>query len=70
MNLSELKSKVDRAVEFAIECGENPESVSVSIMIEDNASEPVWSSENVEMHYDNNLQTSGCVFTADLCEIY
>ncbi|WP_320043195.1 hypothetical protein [uncultured Desulfobacter sp.] len=66
MNLSELKTKVEQAIEHAVECGASPDEITVSLQIEDSAGETAWANENVELHYDNNCQASGCVLLADL----
>lgn len=68
MKLSELKSKVDQAIEHAKECGESPDEIDVSLQIEDSKGEVVWANTYVRLHYDNNCQASGCVLTADLEE--
>ena len=65
MNLSELDTKVQAAIEHAKECGESPDEIRVSLQIDDSDGPGgVWSSEDVELHYDNNGQASGCVLTA------
>jgi len=63
MNLSELKTEVDRAIESAIEYGEAPEEVTVSIQVDVNRESP-WS-DDVELIYDNDCQASGCVLVGD-----
>ena len=59
MNLLELKKAVDAAIESSVEYGENPKEVLVSIQIDVNR-KSVYSSD-VELHYDNDCQASGCV---------
>ena len=61
MNLSKLKKAVDSAIESAIEYGESLEEIVVSLQIDDLSKETVWAKEDVELHYDNNCQASGCV---------
>lgn len=60
MNLLELKSFVDAAIVNAKEFGEDPEEITVSIQVDDTASEALWS-DDIELTYDNNGQASGCV---------
>jgi len=64
MNLKELKEAVDSAIERARECGESPEEIVVTLQLDIGARDPVWSAEDVELHYDGNLDASGCVLTA------
>lgn len=67
MKLSELKKKVvDQAIDHANECGdESPEEIEVSLQIDGpGANCSVFSNDSVELHYDNNLNASGCVLTA------
>lgn len=68
MNLSELKKAVNAAVERAKEYGESPDEIEVSLQLEDQSPDPLWARENIELHYDNNLNASGCVLTGDLDE--
>lgn len=60
MNLKQLKEQVETAIQSAIDCGENPEEVVVSIQI-DRDGDSVFTHEDVEVHYDGNGQVSGCV---------
>lgn len=64
MKLSELKEQVDNAVAYAKECGIPPEEILVTLQIDRADDESIWSDEDVELHYDNNCQASGCVLTA------
>ncbi len=64
MNLKELKEAVDSAIERAEEYGESPAEIAVTLQIDGPENESVWSAEDVELHYDGNLQASGCVLTA------
>jgi len=64
MNLLELKRAVDDAVEAATEYGEPLENISVSLQIDGPTDESIYSEEEVELHYDNDVQASGCVLTA------
>ena len=66
MNLKELKEKVDSAVERAIEYGEKPEDILVSLQIDDEADPhhgSVCTDEDVELTYDGNAMASGCVLS-------
>jgi len=65
MTLLELKDKVDRAVEYAQECEESLTEIPVSVQISDLKGRTIWTTE-VEIHYDNNLNASGCVLTGDI----
>lgn len=64
MNLLELQKKVNDAIESAIEYGDDPADITVSIQIELSESTE-WSSD-VESHYDNNCQASGFVLVGDI----
>lgn len=64
MNLQELKEAVDAAIERATENGESPAEISVTLQIDGSESESVWSADDVELHYDGNIDASGCVLTA------
>ena len=64
MNLLELKTAVDRAVESATEDGNDLNDIIVSIQVDING-ESVYSSD-VELHYDNDCQASGCVIVGDI----
>ena len=63
MNLMELKSYIDRAIESAKEYGEDPIEIMVSIQIDDTERGSLWS-DDVELTYDNDCQASGCVLHA------
>ena len=60
MKLIELKNYVDRAIENAIENGENPAEIIVSIQIDDTPSEALWS-DDIELTYDGDGTACGCV---------
>ena len=63
MNLRELKEKVDATIESAVEIGDTPENIMVSIQIDrDHGS--FWSSD-IELHYDDDACVSGCVIAGD-----
>ena len=66
MTLSELKIEVDWAVRHACDSGEKPSDVVVSLQIEGPGLEVKFTSEDVEMHYDNNTNASGCVLVGQL----
>ena len=63
MDLLELKEKVDSAVNYADECYEPLEDIIVSVQITDKNGKSIWADKFVELHYDNNYNTSGCVIT-------
>lgn len=64
MTLNELKRAIESAIESAAEYGESPDEIAVTIQIDDAPSgASIWS-ENVEVHYDGNAMTSGCVLLA------
>ena len=69
MNLLELKTAVNNAVIYAEECNENLESIPVFLQIDGPETASIFSSVNVELHYDNNLNSSGCVLTAEAVNI-
>jgi len=60
MNLKNLQLEVNKAIDFAIECGVEPSYVDVSIQIDDMADKSVFSND-LEVHYDNDCQASGFV---------
>lgn len=64
MNLQQLKEEVDRAIEYALECGQIPHQIHVTLQIDRDGDDPIWSSRDVELHYDNNAQATGCVLNA------
>lgn len=67
MTLSELKKEVDGAIESAIDQGQNPDDIIVSLQIEGAGdgsilgNGAVWAKDEIELHYDNDGQASGCV---------
>lgn len=74
MTLSELKEEVDAAIERAIEHGESPDSVAVSLQIDGLSGDvpgeaSVWARDSIELHYDNNGQASGCVLVGCPAEL-
>ena len=60
MNLLDLKMFVDRAIENAKGFGDDPKNILVSIQIDDQHSETLWT-DDVELTYDGDGQASGCV---------
>ena len=60
MNLLELKDYVEKAIKNAMEFGEYPENILVSIQINDETTDDFWS-DDIELVYDNDCQASGCV---------
>lgn len=64
MNLRELKEKAVNAYEAAIEEGDDPEEITVSIQVDINR-ESVYS-DDVELHYDGDSSASGCVIVGDI----
>lgn len=64
MNLVELRNAADTAIQFAQECEENPLDIVVSLQINHGGHDGTQSSDEVELHYDNNGMASGCVITA------
>lgn len=61
MNLSQLKHAVDVAVQRADEFGVFPGEIPVSLQIDCGGKESIYTDEQIELHYDNNCQASGCV---------
>ena len=61
MKLSELKILVDRACDAAIEFGDAPNNITVSIQIDGQEEDSVFS-DDIDLIYDNDCQASGCVF--------
>jgi hypothetical protein len=66
MTLSQLKKAVDNAIECAGDYGRNPDEIPVTLQIDRADGDPVWSDFGVELHYDDDLQASGCVLSAFL----
>jgi len=64
MDLQQLKEELDRAIEYALECGQIPHQIPVTLQIDRDGDDPIWSSSEVELHYDNNAQATGCVLNA------
>lgn len=61
MTLSELEEAVDGAIEHAKDCLGGPANeIIVSVQIDTEDGESIWTSE-VELHYDNDTNASGCV---------
>lgn len=64
MDLLELQTQVNQAVERVKEDERDPKDIKVSLQIDGPGTLSVFSGDNVEVHYDNDLQASGCVLTA------
>lgn len=61
MNLIELKSFVDRAIENAIdEYGEDLKNITVSVQTDDEKSKILWS-DDIKLRYDNDNMAADCV---------
>lgn len=60
MDLRELQKKVNNAVIHAVECGVSPNDVDVSVQIDDMSGKSAFTTD-LELHYDNDGQASGCV---------
>ena len=65
MDLRELQIKVNRAVNRAIEDGNNPKNIKVSIQIDGPGEDSIWA-DSIEVNYDNNCNVSGCVISGDV----
>ena len=66
MTLSELKQVVDKAFWDALDSGEKPSDVVVSLQIEGPDTTTVFTHNEIELHYDNNTNASGCVLVGQL----
>lgn len=64
MNLYDLKEQVANAVDFAMECAVSLEDIDVYIQFE--LGPHVLFTPEVELHYDNNAQASGCVLVGHM----
>lgn len=66
MTLSELKNQVDTAIENALERGESPDEIPVTLQIETTGSghDAIWAHEDCELHYDGGGFATGCVIVA------
>lgn len=60
MNLAELKKEVVRAMKNAIDNGEDPKKIKVSIQADMAGNGAAWS-DDIELKYDNDVQACGCV---------
>lgn len=49
MKLTELKEAVERAIEYARECGEDPDSIPVTLQIDRSIGDPIWAENDVEL---------------------
>jgi len=65
MTLLELKDRVDDALERAKIEGQNPDTIPVTLQLE-NGEKSVWGHGSMEVVWDNNTQATGCVIIADL----
>ena len=63
MNMIQLKDAVEGAIEHAKECGVDPATVNVALQVDcvPEGAESAYSTENVELIYDNNGMAGGCV---------
>jgi len=76
VNLKQLKTQVDNAIESAGEYGALLEDIEVSLQIEIlecvgktkpyYLKDTIWSTDDVELHYDNNGDAAGCVLTSNV----
>jgi len=65
MTLQELKIEVDAAIERAKLNDEDPAEIVVTLQINRGCVlDEIWSADEVELHYDGNIEASGCVLTA------
>ena len=66
MKLSDLKKSVDDAIERAIEMGEDPTQIPVTLQLEHPLIGSMWTDKDVELFYDGGGQCTGCVIQAYL----
>ena len=64
MKLTQLKEAAERAIEYATECGVDPETIPVTLQLDNSVGESIWSDDEVALHWDNDTCASGCVLTA------
>lgn len=64
MKLTQLRDAAERAVENAKECGVDPDTIPVTLQLDREGNDSIWSDSEVELHWDNNGCASGCVITA------
>jgi len=69
MNLKELEEKAILACEYAEECGEDPRDIKISLQIDGPKAQSICAAEDVELHYDNDCQASGCVLVGEFTVI-
>lgn len=64
MNLEELKKEVDDAIERAKDFEIPLNEIKVGLQIDGPGQAYTCSTSDVELHYDNDGDASGCVITA------
>ena len=65
MDLRELQIRVNQAVNRAIEDGNDPKNIKVSIQIDGLGEDSIWT-DSIEVNYDNNCNVSGCVISGGM----
>lgn len=63
MNILQLKDAVEGTIEHAKECGVDPATVDVALQVDcvPKDADSAFSTEDVELLYDNNGMAGGCV---------
>ena len=64
MDLLELKEQVDNACERAKDYKVELTDIPVCLQIDNTNGNSFVASKDIELHYDNNCQASGCVIQA------
>ncbi len=68
MKLSELKTRVDAAIELATQEGADPAQITITLQLDQQVDGSIWSAENVELFYDGGTECTGCLLSAYLPE--
>lgn len=61
MDLLQLKDTIDNIIRKVEEDKNQPKDIRVSIQIDDMGGNSIFSSDELELMYDNDCQVSGCV---------
>lgn len=64
MTLLELKDKIDAVIGRVQDAGLNPDSIPVTLQLDD-GEDPAWGHESLDVVWDDNTLATGCVLVAD-----
>ena len=60
MNLLKFKNKIDEICEAVVEDGRTTDDIEMAIQIDGPGTRSIYATD-IEIHYDNDCQASGCV---------